>query len=1034
MTVPLICKKGLCVCNFSAGGGEGKGKEKARDHSDGCARVLRGGFFQELKPDFDFWCYTFPMISKKFEAEYKKLNPKQREAVETIEGPVMVIAGPGTGKTAILTLRIANILQKTDTPASGILALTFTEAGAKEMKRRLRMIIGSRADEVRIHTYHGFAASIIAEFQDHFPHLSRTKQLTEIEAEVFVREILKDKKFAKLRPLGEPDFFISKILSAIKDSKKEAWSPEVIREFAKGEIVRVQTDESMISTRGATKGKLKADAVKRIEKCERTILFAEVYEKYEAKKRAEKRIDFDDLILELTKAFREDELLLRMIQEKFLYILVDEHQDTNDAQNALIRFIADFFETPNLFVVGDEKQAIYRFQGASVENFLKFQKAWKAMRTISLVENYRSHQSILDASFAMIENNYGEGEHKNLRIKLHAGGTEKPKPIEVVLAGNNEATEKYLVDELAKIIKEHPEQTVAIITRRNRDVERVISLLEARNIPAEAERGVDIFAHPVGGVFFELIDFLAHPEQIEIFAKTIAAGLWGLDFPRQVALIRTLRSGSVAGIEKEIPAFTKLRKEITRDGAISFLIQAAKLSGLEALASRDPLSSEVWRSVVALAQDIAVQDSIQSPTHLIEELLSYRKSAETKSIKISVGRPDSQIRVMTAHGSKGLEYDFVFLPYATEESWLSRGSGTFFILPREKADDDELRDARRLFYVALTRAKKHATIIAGLREGQDRSLTPLRFIAELDPAHISEKNLPATFENLATKTGGDIELKRKEEIVSYAKRLLSEKGLSVTALNHFMNCPSQFYYKSILKVPEAPSASSEKGRAMHEAFSNVWRLEEKNEKAIVSMMKDSVTAYFERSLLPLFEKEAVIEELFANAPKVAAALLSHFAISGKVTTEGWFESAYEGVFKGKPVPLTLHGQLDAVVETENKALVFDYKTREAMSVNAIKGETKDSDGNYFRQLVFYKILLEGGVRLKGKAIDPALVFVKPDSKGRCPIVGLPISVADEKRVLAEVQTLIESVWSGNFLSTSCGEKECECCALRKLLQ
>ncbi len=216
----------------------------------------------------------------------------------------------------------------------------------------------------------------------------------------------------------------------------------------------------MISTRGATKGKLKAEGLKRIEKCEKTILFADVYEQYEAQKRNPstnsgqgRKMDFDDLIIELLTTLRTDELLLRLLQEKFLYIHVDEHQDTNDSQNILIRTLADFFENPNLFVVGDEKQAIYRFQGASVDNFLHFQNIWKDMKVISLADNYRSHQSILDASFSMIENNYAEGQHQNLRVKLSAGRDEKAKPVDVIMTGNIEAEEKYLVEELKTILK-----------------------------------------------------------------------------------------------------------------------------------------------------------------------------------------------------------------------------------------------------------------------------------------------------------------------------------------------------------------------------------------------------------------------------------------------------------------------------------------------------------------------------------------------------------------------------------------------------
>ena len=216
-------------------------------------------------------------INQEFTRQYSRLNKKQRDAVDTIEGPVMVIAGPGTGKTTILTLRIANILKETDTPTSGILALTFTEVGVKNIKIKLREIICSRADEVRIHTFHSFASSVIREFEDHFPHLYRSRQITDIEAEQFIREILKQKDFNKLRPLGEPDFYVYKILQTIAEAKKEAWTPEILESFAKEEIKRIESDEGSISSRGTSKGSLKADALKRIERCERTILFAEVY-------------------------------------------------------------------------------------------------------------------------------------------------------------------------------------------------------------------------------------------------------------------------------------------------------------------------------------------------------------------------------------------------------------------------------------------------------------------------------------------------------------------------------------------------------------------------------------------------------------------------------------------------------------------------------------------------------------------------------------------------------------------------------------
>lgn len=1000
------------------------------------------------------------MISQKFKEEYSKLNSKQKEAVDTIEGPLMVIAGPGTGKTTILTLRIANILLKTDTPPSGILALTFTEAGAKTMKQKLREIIGSRADEVAVHTFHGFAVSIIREFEDHFPHISRSKQMTDLDEETLLRQILRDKKYRGLRPLGEPDFYIGKIGSTISQCKQEAWTPEMIKVFALEEIERIKADTDSISTRGASKGNLKADALRRIQKCERTILFADVYTEYEETKKREKLLDFDDLIFELLQALREDKLLLQLLQEKFLYILVDEHQDTNDSQNLIIKLLADFFDNPNLFVVGDEKQAIYRFQGASVQNFLSFQKKWQAMKTIPLIQNYRSHQSILDASFEMIEQNYEADEYPELRQKLESKSAHLPAPLELFIAGNQKSEEYNLVTQLQTL---KAGETAAVIVRRNREVAHILSILQTAGVDARAERSANIFEHPVGRLFFALADFILDPSHTESLAETFAGGLWQSDFQTQVSLIKKLKAGDLEQVEKLIPTLQTLREEQGTAGPLEYLYVLAKLSGLADLAAKDPLGAEVWRHIFTLGKELGEAEGVGSASALLQMLLDYKKSSEGKYIKINSGAHTAPVTVMTAHGSKGLEFDYVFLPFATEETWMGRSASTSFVLPREKNDDDEIKDARRLFYVALTRARKHAWLSYSLEDYSNKILTPLRFLEELDQTHLSQKTLAKKDELPVTFDFERYQLKQHNQKNDYAKEVLLQTGLSVTALNHFIKCPREFFYKSILKIPEPPNAVSEKGNAMHEAMANVWknltpnpsprsrRGEEEREvvsslgfpspdqgeggrspggvsaKEITKIITQSVNEYFEHSLLPKFEKEAVLEELLANAPVVATALLPHFNTQGRALTESWAEANFEHTVGKEKINLRLHGKLDVIIEEGANIRVFDYKTTQSKSVNEIKGETKNSDGGYFRQLIFYKILLENNPHYRDKKIEPALVFIKPDDKGRCPIVSLPITPEDEVKVQSEIIRLLDTVWGGLTLTETCPDKDCDYC-------
>lgn len=991
-----------------------------------------------------------------FQSQYKKLNKSQRQAVDAIEGPVMVIAGPGTGKTTILTLRIANILKQTDTPANGILAITYTDAGVKAIRTKLQEIIGDRAHDVRIHTFHGFAATVIAEYPDHFLHLNDLKQMTDIEQESIIREIISDQKFTEIRPGGKPDAYIAGIIRSIDNAKREALTPEMIRQHSKDEIKRIKNDQESISTRGATKGKLKAEALEMIEKLERTILFADVYELYETKKHEAKKMDFNDLIIELLLALRQDELLLRLIQERYLYIHVDEHQDTNDAQNFIVGLIAEFFETPNIFIVGDEKQAIYRFQGASVENFLLLQKKWPAMQVISLDTNYRSHQSILDASFGMIEKNYEEAEHTDLRIRLRSGSRHEVRPVEIVIGQNVSATERFLVEELSSLIKNEPEATVAIIVRRNRDLDRVIRLLETKEIPVSSERSVDIFSHPVGRLFFDLIEYLVDISKIDALARTVIAGMWGMSFEKGVEMVRTLRSLGIDSKARpwtdEIPNLLKIQRMMLNDGAIGFLIHAADDSGFTDLIAKDPSYIHVWRGIIALAESLTREGDIRDPAELMRKMLAYRASAETRTVKVSVGAPDIPIQALTAHGSKGLEFDYVFIPYATEESWVGRPKGASFLLPKKQTGENDIRDIRRLFYVALTRGRRHVTVLTAEEESDGKALEPLRFIDELDQKHVKLVELPRLGADELyrieeegkspknnPKTGPKID-PTSQKLIDITKQTLLKKGLSVTALNHFLECPNTFLYQSILKIPQAPSVPAEKGTAMHAAFDSVWNSKKKTAGEIEAILIAKIKEYFDGSFLPMSEKIPAMKELLDDVGAVAKALESHFNISEssssnvKVLTESWVEAEFVGQIAETEIRILLHGKLDAIVDTGNNVYVYDYKTRQAMSINAIKGETKsDKTGNYFRQLIFYKMLLSSDPRWRSKNIIPALVFVSPDDKGRCPTVTLPIERSDIDRVRKEIQSLIDAVWSGEIVRSKCSDMKCEWCGMRGIL-
>jgi DNA helicase-2/ATP-dependent DNA helicase PcrA len=308
-----------------------------------------------------------------FTEAYNRLNIKQKEAVDTIEGPVMVLAGPGTGKTQILTLRIARILKNTDVTPENILALTFTESGAKAMRERLSRYIGASAYRVAIHTFHEFAGKLIRQYPDAYTRVIGGRLMDDLEKVILVESIIATPTIKNLRPSGNPEYYIKPIISALSEMKREYITPDIFAEHIEAQQVQCNAIQK-IHEKGAHKGKVRKeylDAEKKIVR-NKELLF--VYRAYEAELALRRVFDFEDMIYETVRALETNEDMLRSVQEEYQYILADEHQDVNGSQNRILELLASFHEYPNIFVVGDEKQSIYRFQGASLENNCTYRK------------------------------------------------------------------------------------------------------------------------------------------------------------------------------------------------------------------------------------------------------------------------------------------------------------------------------------------------------------------------------------------------------------------------------------------------------------------------------------------------------------------------------------------------------------------------------------------------------------------------------------------------------------------------------------
>ena len=350
-------------------------------------------------------------LEKKFAEEYNRLNKEQRKAVDTIEGPVMVIAGPGTGKTQILASRIGKILLETDTSPDNILCLTYTDAGVVAMRKRLLQFIGPDAYKVNIYTFHAFCNDVIQENLSLFEKTS-LDPVSDLEKIQLFKELIDS--FPKNHPLkryrGDVYFEINNLQSLFSTMKREGWTPAFINQRIDEYLVDLPTRDEFIykkKYKDFNAGDLKKDKIEeQKERMEKLRAAVNEFDGFQQLMRKRNRYDFDDMINWVIKAFEENKNLLANYQEKFQYILVDEYQDTSGTQNRIVELLISYWDKPNVFVVGDDDQSIYRFQGANVENMLDFANSYKDnLLTVVLTNNYRSTQPILDISKTLINRN-----------------------------------------------------------------------------------------------------------------------------------------------------------------------------------------------------------------------------------------------------------------------------------------------------------------------------------------------------------------------------------------------------------------------------------------------------------------------------------------------------------------------------------------------------------------------------------------------------------------------------------------------------
>ncbi|MBN2093874.1 MAG: ATP-dependent helicase [Candidatus Zambryskibacteria bacterium] len=988
------------------------------------------------------------MKSTEFEKQYKKLNPKQKEAVNTIEGPVMVIAGPGTGKTTILTLRIANILLKTDTKPENILALTFTNSGVSAIRKNLIEYMGDDAYRVNIFTFHAFAENIIKEFSFYFKELESSKIISDLEKLEILEEIMGNGKFKEI--ISKNDLFssLSQIKKAINSIKKEGLNPEEFESKIPKWEKDLWVDENLFYKKKFGKysaGDMKpAEKEKLNKKIAKTKEIAKVFREYQKKIKEKSFYDFDDMILNTLKELEKNQNLKLDLQEQYQYLLIDEHQDTNDGQNRLIELLTDAEHLngkPNLFTVGDEKQSIYRFQGASEKTFRHFNEIYEEVEIINLEDNYRSTQNILDSSHSLIEYTIDKPE------KLKACNKSNDKKINYLEFSNYKFELLYIAEIIKnKIEKEkiNPKE-IAVIYRSNRQVNDLKNILDQKNIPFTVISKEYLLEDPNINNLISILKVINNPKDNYHLAKSLLVNFLKLDSYKVVDILNKFNKKNrgedkvlfdfIVG-QKEFKDFvSKIKSLKTKSANVNFdqffkefLSESRYLDYmLESPDSRyqlikiDKLFDEIKRQIQN-KKGYSLDDFIK----FINLYKKYNLDIETKDPEVMEG-----IQLMTAHRSKGLEFEYVFIVNATRKSWeKSRGFGSI-VLPIDNYKGN-LDDERRLFYVSMTRAKKELYITSSLTDWEGKLQDKSQFITEIKKNLIKNTNTDEfekkNIDNLylfIKKTDTNKSLFDKK----YLKNLFFEKNLNVTALNNYLECPNKYLFRNLIQLPSEYSPILLYGNLIHDSLEKFFE-ESKNNKKI-SSKKELVRIFkelIERSSFYGKEYERYLGRGIETLGEYHNYYHKNWTL--EIENEKYIRRDFE---LGGGKKINISGRLDKIEfldsNLEGRINIVDYKTGRPFSDKTKKQEKE----NLKRQLVFYYILYENFADNKFTINQAILDFVEKNKNGQFEQYSVPIGDKEIKEVKNEIRQMAQEVLSGDFLDLGCNKKDCQYCTYRKLI-
>lgn len=1005
-------------------------------------------------------------------------NEKQLECIEHLDGPVMVLAGPGTGKTFTIIERIKYMLNKGIIPES-ILCLTYSEAAANEMKIRLVKECGTSATAVSIHTYHAFCSEVIKHNPAEFELMEGLEIADDITKQTIMTEVVKEyKPEYHLTRWGDSEYFVPELLEDVNKIKQSGISKEqYFHNLSTHPLWQGKMDELDAELKEREEeGKPLKTFMSKYERHQKKMGKAkeawEIYELYDKKLKQKNFIDFNDMINMVLDVFNSDDELLKRTSKKYKYFLVDEYQDTNYSQNNIVFKLAEGTNVDNIFVVGDDDQIIYEFQGAKTDTLAKFLERYPHTKVICLNENNRSTQTILDFSYKVISQDETRLENNpkfkayNIDKKLYSKNDtviKKERPINFHIFSEASQEYNYIVSDIEKLIKSEDcpvdksgkkdLSSIAILTRNNAEIAEYAQLLRNKNIKYQIKITRSIFEMKPSILLYFYLKALYNPE----FFSDKLFGLLGAEpfafEPEDYGFLlrehRLNHKNFIENIRLNLDRDWKNRIRVT-----NFIETYDRLKAIQSAESLKNLIISVCNYTGILEyfvkSDVDRIDNIMALKRVIDEagaLKKLRKGAGLKefiehldsacelNIPITIEKDNytqNAVQLLTLHGSKGRQFDYVYIPNLVASKWENKRNINDTSLPinspSDFIDDDKATKSEllRLLFVGITRAKYGLTISYSNsinNKGEEFTTYLSEVVTEsknsfnIQTHELSKEELSFEFVKSIEKTHYDCKSVFKDEIETRIQEII----LSPSTLNSYLNCPREFFYTHVLKIPiyEKSWDTANYGSAFHKTLENASR-------QLLSIGKypteEEFITDFNRNLAKHeFESEESRNKYKQRGEERLRTYYPHF-----IETSADRLDNVEFTFDATPIDgEIITGKIDRIEKTSDGTYcLFDYKTGSAKPKSQI-ADGKDYE-KYLNQLRFYKLAYET-INEDAKVSRVGLIFPEEFDKN----FYTELTQTDNEIIKNKILETYKNMRLMKFEPTD-DEKACEYCSYKQL--